>query len=412
MEAEVPGGQQYGSMLGRSEQAMPGWVNSCIGLVSQMREQEGGLGQEDLDRYTNQHCQSAVDLANYHKDRHERCQEKLDEIYEELEEANAEIKRLKRMNKAVQTALAAIAPVAAIIAVTSAWVAKSQAKVQELEEDLEQSLQKVMSSDSSGSMYHESDEEDMDDFDAYPTTTVCQEEGESDSDGCGKGNRKGGCCPINSRGSVKRYVREEVLVSAGRVKSELLGGKVKSNISGCSFFIQVFYLDNLDLEDDNLPHDVFPRCKFILPVKFNFTWSTYIWDFPKKRIIVLDPTINNGDESDKVIQDRHRKVADNLHVALQTCIQEFFQGWAPDMARWNLISKGLNVGLCTGADNGVYALHYGRNWMGSKFKRVLNPQNDGVINSRMNILIDVLGLEGNIGHMPERYRKFLVRKKE
>lgn len=39
-------------------------------------------------------------------------------------------------------------------------------------------------------------------------------------------------------------------------------------------------------------------------------------------------------------------------------------------------------------------------------------QNDGVLHSRMNILVDVLGLEGNIGHMPERYRKFLVRKNQ
>ncbi|XP_044983749.1 uncharacterized protein LOC123450681 [Hordeum vulgare subsp. vulgare] len=100
---------------------------------------------------------------------------------------------------------------------------------------------------------------------------------------------------------------------------------------------------------EHINYDVHRCTEFILPVKFNFTWSTYIWDFPKKRIIVLDPTINNGDESDKVIQNRHRKVADNLHVALQSCIQQFFQGWAPDMARWNTVSpKGLNVGLCNG----------------------------------------------------------------
>lgn len=89
--------------------------------------------------------------------------------------------------------------------------------------------------------------------------------------------------------------------------------------------------------------------QFLLPVKFNFAWSTYIWDFVKRRIIVLDPTINNGDESDKVIQSRHRKVADNLHEALQRCIQAFFQGWAPDMTRWNTVfPKGINVGLCSG----------------------------------------------------------------
>ncbi|XP_048528953.1 uncharacterized protein LOC125508315 [Triticum urartu] len=164
---------------------------------------------------------------------------------------------------------------------------------------------------------------------------------------------------------------------------------------------------------EHIKYDVHRCTEFLLNVKFNFTWSTYIWDFLKRRIIVLNPTINNGDESDKVIQSRHRKVADNLHEALQRCIQAFFQGWAPDMTRWNTVFlKGINAGLCSGPDSGVYALHYGRNWMGSKFKRDLNPQNDGVLHSRMNILVDVLGLEGNIGHLPERYRKCLVRNKE
>ncbi|KAE8799241.1 hypothetical protein D1007_25368 [Hordeum vulgare] len=38
-------------------------------------------------------------------------------------------------------------------------------------------------------------------------------------------------------------------------------------------------------------------------------------------------------------------------------------------------------------------------------------ENDGVLHSKMNILVDVLGLERNIGHLPERYRKCLVRNK-
>lgn len=82
------------------------------------------LWEDDLDRYTNQRYQSAVDLANYHKTRHERCEEKLDKVYEELEEAYAEIRKLKRTNKALHMALVATAPVAAIVAITSAWVAK------------------------------------------------------------------------------------------------------------------------------------------------------------------------------------------------------------------------------------------------------------------------------------------------
>ena len=36
-----------------------------------------------------------------------------------------------------------------------------------------------------------------------------------------------------------RYTREELMVAAKRVKADLLGGRQKSNLSGCLPFIQV-----------------------------------------------------------------------------------------------------------------------------------------------------------------------------
>ena len=85
----------------------------------------------------------------------------------------------------------------------------------------------------------------------------------------------------------------------------------------------------------------------MFPVKFDFKWSTYIWDFPRAKIFVLDPTMNNGDESDKVIQLRHRKVADELHKAIEICIKSFFSGWEPDMRSWNTcFPRGLATGIC------------------------------------------------------------------
>jgi hypothetical protein len=74
--------------------------------------------------------------------------------------------------------------------------------------------------------------------------------------------------------------------------------------------------------------------QFVLPVKFNFIWSTYIWDFIKKSIFVLDPTMNNGDESDKVLQANHRRVAQKLHHEIAKCIKAFFIGWSPEMDKW------------------------------------------------------------------------------
>ncbi|KAF7077806.1 hypothetical protein CFC21_082316 [Triticum aestivum] len=128
----------------------------------------------------------------------------------------------------------------------------------------------------------------------------------------------------------------------------------------------------------HITYEVHKCTEVVLLVKFDFKWSTYIWDFPRAKIFVLDPTMNNGDESDKVIQLRHRKVADELHKAIEICIKSFFSGWEPDM---------------------------------SKLKRDMNP-GDGVMHARMNMLVDLLGSEGNIGHLPARYKDCLISKND
>lgn len=76
-----------------------------------------------------------------------------------------------------------------------------------------------MASDSSCSLYHESDDESLDAFDAYPTAEGQEEEqGESESDVCGKGNKKETNCTINSIGSVKRFKNMTDDLSEEKVK--------------------------------------------------------------------------------------------------------------------------------------------------------------------------------------------------
>ncbi|CAM0879267.1 unnamed protein product [Alopecurus aequalis] len=159
---------------------------------------------------------------------------------------------------------------------------------------------------------------------------------------------------------------------------------------------------------DHITFDVHECTEFVLPIKFSCIWSTYIWDFIERKIFVLDPTMNDEDESDKIMQNHHRKVADKLHKELEKCIRVFFSGWEPDMANWGMFfPKGLNTTISRSENSGVYAAHFGRNWMGNKLKRGLSQHNDGITHGRMNMLLDVLGLEGNMGLVPERYRRTL-----
>ncbi|KAE8799303.1 hypothetical protein D1007_25434 [Hordeum vulgare] len=131
---------------------------------------------------------------------------------------------------------------------------------------------------------------------------------------------------------------------------------------GCwRHFLEPDFVNHVSREDDistlryikdmfvgpHITYEVNKCTEIVLPVKFDFKWSTYIWDFPKAKIFVLDPTMNNRDESDKEIQLRHRKVADELHKAIELCIKSFFAGWEPDMRLWNTcFPKSLVIGIC------------------------------------------------------------------
>ncbi|CAM0874999.1 unnamed protein product [Alopecurus aequalis] len=109
--------------------------------------------------------------------------------------------------------------------------------------------------------------------------------------------------------------------------------------------IELKYIQDIFL-GDHLTFKVHLCTEFVMPVKFGVNWSAYIWDFNQGKIIVLDPTMNNGDESDKEIQSRHRVVALSIHRELGKCIGVFFPGWEPNMSDWDVFfPTGLTIGV-------------------------------------------------------------------
>ncbi|CAL4891809.1 unnamed protein product [Urochloa decumbens] len=58
-----------------------------------------------------------------------------------------------------------------------------------------------------------------------------------------------------------RYVYTYVLDSARRVREEILRKGNVSTLTGCHLFLQIFFLDNVDLRGMNKPHSIVPRIK-------------------------------------------------------------------------------------------------------------------------------------------------------
>ncbi|XBI30108.1 hypothetical protein VPH35_053935 [Triticum aestivum] len=156
----------------------------------------------------------------------------------------------------------------------------------------------------------------------------------------------------------------------------------------------------------HISHDV-NRCPMmILPVQHTHAWSTYIFDFPRRRTTILDPMINNGDRTADELRNEHIKIADELRAALMVCIAEYFDGWTPKTKGWQNWFPKLTTGpwVCSRASSRIVALHYARQWMGTKLQRTLSPIGDEFDQSRMILLYEVLGLAGNIGQLPAKFK--------
>ncbi|KAM3228087.1 hypothetical protein ACQJBY_059670 [Aegilops geniculata] len=57
------------------------------------------------------------------------------------------------------------------------------------------------------------------------------------------------------------YVLQCFLDAVTKLKIDLENGVTTANLVGCHLFLQVFYLDNIDLGIFNMKHDVVPRFK-------------------------------------------------------------------------------------------------------------------------------------------------------
>jgi len=58
-----------------------------------------------------------------------------------------------------------------------------------------------------------------------------------------------------------RYVYGHVLEAAQKVRSEIINKGRATSLSGCHYFLQILFLDNVDLSRLNKPHKVVPRLK-------------------------------------------------------------------------------------------------------------------------------------------------------
>ncbi|XP_044445597.1 uncharacterized protein, partial [Triticum aestivum] len=69
-----------------------------------------------------------------------------------------------------------------------------------------------------------------------------------------------------------------------------------------------------------------------------------------------------------------------------------------------LVFSQMSGAVLSKESSRIVALHYARQWMGTKLQRTLSPIGDEFDQSRMILLYEVLGLAGNIGQLPAKFK--------
>ncbi|TVU43729.1 hypothetical protein EJB05_10217, partial [Eragrostis curvula] len=111
----------------------------------------------------------------------------------------------------------------------------------------------------------------------------------------------------------------------------------------------------------------------VVPVKANGTWATYLWDFQKKRIIVLDPVLMGTTASN--IKMHHEGIVTILHEFLITCMEIYVPGFNTEAHGYDVWEKdySINAGQpCNRDKSALFALHYGRYFNGQEVIFQLN----------------------------------------
>ncbi|XBJ00551.1 hypothetical protein VPH35_020430 [Triticum aestivum] len=144
---------------------------------------------------------------------------------------------------------------------------------------------------------------------------------------------------------------------------------------------------------------------FVLPIHHNHSWATHFFDFQRRRTTILDPMMSNGDKPMDELQEEHGRLADELLAAIIKCIDAYFDGWKPKTAGWyNWFPRNvIGPWVCKRESSGIFALHFARQWMGTKMQRELSSIGGDIDNTRMILLFEVLGMKDNPIQLPKPF---------
>ncbi|TVU07977.1 hypothetical protein EJB05_41358, partial [Eragrostis curvula] len=126
-------------------------------------------------------------------------------------------------------------------------------------------------------------------------------------------------------------------------------------------------------EGDHMWYTVTDCRMVVVPVKANGMWATYLWDFQKKKIIVLDPVLMGSPASN--IKMHHEGIVTVLHEFLITCMEVYIPGFNTAGHEYDMWEKdySINAGQpCNRVKSGLFALHYGRCFNGEEVMFELN----------------------------------------
>ncbi|CAL5015641.1 unnamed protein product [Urochloa decumbens] len=141
------------------------------------------------------------------------------------------------------------------------------------------------------------------------------------------------------------------------------------------------------------------ECRLVLaPLQVQWHWCLYVWDFERKRLIVLDPM--DMPLGEHHMAEKHNVAVRTIHAAMEECKERYFPEACGTMEGWQI--EYLTMPGAHGDSNhsGLYTMFYARHFDGQYLTRILTQEARQLHKS--NMLWQLLTMFGNIGQPPAR----------
>ncbi|CAO2198903.1 unnamed protein product [Urochloa humidicola] len=132
-------------------------------------------------------------------------------------------------------------------------------------------------------------------------------------------------------------------------------------------------------------------------VELEKQWACYIWDFPSRRLTIIDPQLRTSTLEE--VKVRHCSTSAILHSHFLLCMEIYYGTKRKDILDWEVVLLGDIIPSPNSDLSALYALYYSLEFDGESIR--VPPTHERINHFKTALMYQILHIEDNAGKLPK-----------